>query len=40
LGNRIQKLINNNSNMNIYKDYDHFIEMVPEFLSAHKFKII
>jgi peptidoglycan hydrolase-like protein with peptidoglycan-binding domain len=40
LGKRIQTIIDNNKQKIIYKDYDHFTEMVPEFLKTYKSKII
>jgi len=40
LGQRIQTIIDNNQEKTIYKNYDHFTEMVPEFLNTYKSKII
>jgi peptidoglycan hydrolase-like protein with peptidoglycan-binding domain len=40
LGQRIQTIIDNNQQKIIYKDYNHFTDMVPEFLLTYKSKII
>jgi len=39
-GDRIKTIMSINSNKNIYQHYNHSTEMLPRFLSAHKYQIL